>query len=195
MTNQIFELADIAGILGIEKSCAKSWTIGRPFSVRPSIRAASGKGSRNLFSRNDVYRFALVKRLNEAGAPVAAIKTMLEKLEPDLTGDTVWRAGSYARSTPIHASTDPDILPSDPQREHWVVIDLKSSRGPDLLYDVEVLEVYAEAFRSTPQPERDIVCRYAVNLKSIADDVSTKIDLYSRQQKGQKEKRPKRRQR
>jgi hypothetical protein len=73
----VYELADIANVLKIEKSRVKNWTIGRPFSVTPSVRISSGKGSRNLFSLTDLYCFALIKHLLELDAPVAAVQEML----------------------------------------------------------------------------------------------------------------------
>ena len=91
MAIEVFELADVAAILGIEKSRVKYWTIGRPFSVQASVRASFGKGSRNLFSRNDIYCFALVKRLSDVGAPAKAIQDMLEKLAADVAEDAVWQ--------------------------------------------------------------------------------------------------------
>jgi hypothetical protein len=78
---------------------------------------------------------------------------------------------------------------TNPKSPGWVVIDLKNSKSPDLSYDVKVVELYAEAFGGTPQPEGDVVCHYAVNLKSIADTVSTKMDLSSRQRKEKRETR------
>ena len=144
----IYELADIAGILGIEKSRVKSWTIGRPFCVRPSVRAALGKGSRNLFSRNDVYCFALVKRLNEAGVPVACIQGMLENLRPNFADDKFWKD------------------------QNWILI---TRKGSDFSYDIDFGAKFFIQFEI--DPEHNIACVYAVNVKSVREAVLDKINF------------------
>ena len=149
---QIYELGDIAAILGIEKSRVKSWTIGRPFSVRASVRASFGKGSRNLFSRQDVYCFALVHRLNEVGVPVAAIQGMLEKFRPYLLDDAFWKNSGwlFLKRTNRDVSYEGDF---DPNEFGYLNIPIK--------------------------PEDELVCSYAINLKPIADDVSARINVFS----------------
>jgi hypothetical protein len=84
----IFELADVANVLNLDKTRVKNWTEGRPFVVRPSIRASTGKGSRNWFSPGDLYSFELIRRLIEMNAPVDAIQQMLDG--PLLTQELCW---------------------------------------------------------------------------------------------------------
>lgn len=151
MTIQIYELADIAALLGIEKSRVKNWTIGRPFSIQPSVRASFGKGSRNLFSRNDVYCFALVQRLSEAGAKSADIQGMLEKLKPNLTGDMFWKGGNWLSLKRTNRNISCEV-----------------TEGPQGIGYINV----------PIEPEDEVVCSYGVNLKSIADHVSTKIEMF-----------------
>lgn len=151
MELQIYELADIASLLGLEKSRVKNWTIGRPFSVRPSVRASSGKGSRNLFSRNDVYCFALVKRLNEIGVPVEAIQQMLQKMGTRMGEDEFW---------------------SD--RRDWLII---KRSGINSAYQVDV-DLVDDCFGYTNisfRSEDDIVCSFGVRLNTIAEATSSKI--------------------
>lgn len=148
---QIYELADIAVLLDLEKSRVKNWTIGRPFSVRPSVRASSGKGSRNLFSRNDVYCFALVKRLNGIGVPVEAIQQMLQKMDARIGEDEFWSDG-----------------------RDWLII---KRSGIDSAYQVDV-DVVDDSFGYTNisfHSEADIVCSFGVRLKTIAEATSSKI--------------------
>jgi hypothetical protein len=65
----IYELGEVAALLHLEKSRIKNWTIGRPFTVRPSLRSSAGKGSRNLFGVTDLYCFALVKHFVDLEIP------------------------------------------------------------------------------------------------------------------------------
>ena len=150
MTVQIYELADVAAILGIEKSRVKNWTIGRPFSVQPSVRASFGKGSRNLFSRNDVYCFALVQRLVEAGTPVAAIQKMLDAVKPHLARDDFWKD------------------------QNWLFVNHTGRSA--LAYAVSWVVESSTNFHLQPQDETG--CFYGVNLRSLGISVSKKIDTY-----------------
>jgi DNA-binding transcriptional MerR regulator len=137
----IYELGDIARITGIPKSRVKNWTIGRPFTVKPSVRRSSGKGSRNLFSHNDLYVFDLVQRLSDIGAPVAGIQNLLEK--QDMSDDWFWKD------------------------QNWVLI---TRKGTSFGYEINLAEEYNGNFPLNP--ENDIVCFYAVNMKTILESVS-----------------------
>jgi len=149
---QIYELADVAAILGIAKSRVKNWTIGRPFSLRPSVRASFGKGSRNLFGENDLYCFALIQRLSDVGAPVAAIQSILDK-QWDLARDAFW------------------------EDQNWVVI---KRQGHHSSYEVNIAP--ESTFNVPLEPEDEVFCFYAVNLKSIVDTVSKKINMFRHRQ-------------
>src|SRR5438445_12482404 len=133
---EIYELADVARIVGIEKSRVKNWTLGRPFTVKPSLRSSFGTGSRNLFSRQDLYCFALVQRLIEADAPVAAIQRMLEKLRPDLPEDAYWK------------------------EQKWIIISRKDRDGS---YDVNYGADYP-ASRKLPQEDQELLSHCTVSL-------------------------------
>jgi hypothetical protein len=148
---EIFELADIAAILGVEKSRVKNWTMGKPFSVRPSVRTSSGTGSSNLFSRNDVYVLALVERLNSAHVPSTEIQRMLEEKRGQLTDDSFWKD------------------------HYWVVI-RRSGREVwfDFGFDAQ------STINITLDPQNDVTSFEAVNLQSLVEAVSTKIGIRSR---------------
>src|SRR5436309_4088844 len=100
---EVFTIGEIATILQVPLSRLKNWTVGRPFKIIPRIMAATGKGSRNLFSLEDVYVFALVNQLHTDGLSHKLIPEVLEDvfLTPKLgpvrfmsltrTGDK-WRA-------------------------------------------------------------------------------------------------------
>jgi len=148
---QVYELADIAAILGMEKSRVKNWTIGRPFSVRPSVRASVGKGSRNLFSRNDIFCFALVKRLNEIGVPVTAIQNVLKKMEAELPRDEFWKSARW-----LHLQ--------------------RTNRDTSFAIAIDVDTFGYE--NVTIEAEDEFVCFYALNMKVIEDLISTKIHMF-----------------
>ena len=69
----VFELGDIAKILGMPIAKAKNWTIGRPMTIEASIRTATGHGSRNLYSLEDVYLMGIANALSKAGMAAKAI--------------------------------------------------------------------------------------------------------------------------
>jgi MerR HTH family regulatory protein len=73
----VFTLGGVAKLLGLPKTRVKNWTIGRPLKVVPEISAGEGKGSRNLYSLEDVYVFALVNELDRDGFSSKTIKAIL----------------------------------------------------------------------------------------------------------------------
>jgi len=95
---EIFELAEMAEVLGMPLTKARNWTIGRPLSIPASIRTATGTGSRNLYSIEDVYLMGLANEFSKAGFAAKAIGRVLEAVDAKQLGEmdwlTVWRAGS-----------------------------------------------------------------------------------------------------
>lgn len=45
----------MAKVLGMPLTKARNWTIGRPLGIPASVRTATGTGTRNLYSIEDVY--------------------------------------------------------------------------------------------------------------------------------------------
>jgi hypothetical protein len=60
------------------KSLVKNWTIGRPLRLLPTLRQAQGTGSRNLYSREDLYRFALAKQLSGDGFSMTTLQRVTD---------------------------------------------------------------------------------------------------------------------
>src|SRR5437868_13693562 len=77
---QIFELSEVAELLRLSRSTVKNWTIGRPLSIKPSIRASRGKGSRNLYSRDDACVLALAAQLSRNGFALKTVQSVLKEL-------------------------------------------------------------------------------------------------------------------
>src|SRR5579864_5649661 len=98
MEIKVFELAEMADVLGMPLTKARNWTIGRPLSIPASIRTATGTGSRNLYSIEDVYLMGLANEFSKAGFAAKAIGRLLEAVDAKGLGQmdwlTVWRAGS-----------------------------------------------------------------------------------------------------
>lgn len=80
---EIFGLGEVARIIGAPPSRVKDWTIGRPLLIAPSVLAASGTGTRNLYSREDVYWMAMLKQLGEAGLATEVLSDVLRVRESE----------------------------------------------------------------------------------------------------------------
>jgi hypothetical protein len=78
---QTFEFREMIDVLGMSPTKAKNWTVGRPFKLEPSIRTASGQGSRNLYSLEDVYLMGVANELSRAGMAAAAIGRVVAELK------------------------------------------------------------------------------------------------------------------
>ena len=87
----VFTLGEVAKVLSVPSSRIKNWTIGRPFHVAPSIVTGRGKGSRNLYSLEDVYFFALLNRLDGDGLSTDLIGWVVtdERVRTRLTARSV----------------------------------------------------------------------------------------------------------
>ena len=60
-----FQSRDVERITGVKNKRLWAW-IDRGFIV-PSIQQAEGPGTRNIWSRNDLYSIAIFKKLSESG--------------------------------------------------------------------------------------------------------------------------------
>src|SRR5689334_4058512 len=95
---KIFELSEMAAVLGMPFTKVRNWTIGRPLTIPASIRTATGTGSCNLYSIEDVYLMGLAYEFSKAGFAAKAIGRLLEAVDAKRLAEvdwlTVWRAGS-----------------------------------------------------------------------------------------------------
>jgi DNA-binding transcriptional MerR regulator len=82
MTADIFFKAEVARILEIPQTTVKSWTIGLPLNLHPH-RSGLGKGSRNIYSVNDLYRFSFANQLRGDGIAPSVIQSVLDELGQD----------------------------------------------------------------------------------------------------------------
>ena len=98
---KIFELSEMAEVLGMPLTKARNWTIGRPLMIPASIRSSTGTGSRNLYSIEDVYLMGLANEFSKAGFAAMAIGRLLTEIKADRLAEmewlTVWRAGTLKK--------------------------------------------------------------------------------------------------
>lgn len=80
---QVFEISEVATILGMPVSKVKNWTIGRPLKIKPSVRVAKGRGKRNLYGRKEVFLFGLARHLSEDGLDVGVINEIIATFQRD----------------------------------------------------------------------------------------------------------------
>lgn len=62
---QEFTTFDIAKILGIKRNCIQPWIDGS--FIVPSIQKSTRRGTKNIFSREDLYRIRLFQQLLDSG--------------------------------------------------------------------------------------------------------------------------------
>jgi len=74
----IFELAEMAKVIGMPFTKAKNWTMGRPIRFRASLRSGMGTGSRNLYSLDDVYLMGIAYECGKAGMAAKAIGRLID---------------------------------------------------------------------------------------------------------------------
>src|SRR5438445_13556436 len=90
MEIKVFELAEMAELLGMPLTKARNWTIGRPLSIPASIRTATGTGSRNLYSIEDVYLMGLANEFRKAGFAAMAYGRMVEAIDGKKLAEMDW---------------------------------------------------------------------------------------------------------
>jgi hypothetical protein len=79
--NDVLDLSGLAQVVGIPILQARNWTSGRPLRIKPSVRAAIGKGSRNLYDEIDVFKIAVAHRLRRDGLGFNLIEYVLEHVD------------------------------------------------------------------------------------------------------------------
>jgi hypothetical protein len=121
-----FDLNVMAKLVGIKVTKAKNWTVGRPFTIPASAYQASGRGSINLYSIDDVYLMAVAHEFSKAGFAAKAIGKLVESLRakyPSL-GDApalaVWRAKAGGKFEIREASN------RLPESDLWITISTPS---------------------------------------------------------------------
>jgi hypothetical protein len=97
---QVFEINEVAKIVGVDRVKAKNWTASHSAILSPSIRSARGTGSRNLYSVSDVYRMGLAYELRKGGMAVQPIGKVLNQIPARwdrFESLTLWRTSEFAK--------------------------------------------------------------------------------------------------
>ena len=76
LSDGVFSSNFVAQFLGVKPGCLKEWLK----FIEPSIWRASGPGTRNLFSRMDIYKLCAFKELLGRGFKREAAKNILGQL-------------------------------------------------------------------------------------------------------------------
>jgi hypothetical protein len=105
-TVKVFELLEMEKILGLKTGKAKNWTNGRTgIVIEPSVRKASGTGSRNLYSLQDLYLLGVAEEFSKAGFAAKAIGRLLEAARPmlgEVDRNTAWTVYRRTGAGPFH---------------------------------------------------------------------------------------------
>lgn len=110
MSTQVFELPEIAAILGLDIAKAKNWTNGRTgLEIAPSVRPAGGTGKSALYSLQDLYLMAVAAEFSKAGFASKAIGKLAETVKPmvakPIPPDTMWTTWRVKPAGPFRVET------------------------------------------------------------------------------------------
>ena len=81
----VYTTFEICKKMGIRKERFREW-IDRGY-IKPSIQKASGRGTKNLFSKNDLYTIALFNYLIDRGFSREEVSRRISKIYQDWGGE------------------------------------------------------------------------------------------------------------
>ena len=81
---ELFSIGQMTTILSMNPDKVKNWMAGKPFKFVPSAQAGSGKGSRHIYNRQDLYLLGIANELSKAGFAGKAIGGLLKAIGPKL---------------------------------------------------------------------------------------------------------------
>ena len=114
-----FTLRDISIILGEKINRVRPWVL----YVKPSVREATSRGETNLFSRTDLYRFAILRGLVDFGWARETVGRLISSIDED----TFWRC--------VHAWYDEFRFSKDyfdANFDNWIDVAIKESDRHDM---------------------------------------------------------------
>jgi len=144
----VFTLAEAATVLEMPKSIIRNWTIGRPLKFSPTVKRALGTGTRNLYSREDLYLFSLAWHMVEFGLSTTKIQGVLDQFS--IIGRDL--GGPHAISWVL--------LEPNPKNRKWIFVILIPQRTP---------------WPNVASHSKDAINRYFVDFGQIRDEIDTRI--------------------
>jgi hypothetical protein len=150
--SRVFFQSEVAALLEMPDSLIKSWTIGRPLRITPQ-RRATGSGTRNLYGREDLYRFAIAKHLSMDGFASHAIQFILDALGNQLSsaGFAIVSGGSKV-TTPWRRCIEPKVhlvASAEFEKKRWTLAN---------------------------DPANDSMCFYFLNIRAIVSAVDVRVE-------------------
>lgn len=105
-TLTVFQLPEMAEILGLDMGKAKNWTNGRTgLVITPSVRPAGGKGRSALYDLHDLHLMAVATEFSKAGFASRAIGRLADVVKPLLdqpvSRDNVWTISRTSAKGPF----------------------------------------------------------------------------------------------
>ena len=79
---EVYQTAAVTAITGVKRPRLQTW-LERGW-IQPSIQSGSGAGTRNIFSRNDLYIIGIFKLLTETGIPRETVGDIIAELKGDI---------------------------------------------------------------------------------------------------------------
>ena len=107
----LFTIGEMTSIIRMKSDKVKNWMAGKPFKFEPSAKSARGRGSRNIYQRQDLYLLSIANEFSKAGFAGKAIGRLLTAIRPRLARLnhdsvlTVWRT---TPGGPFHLGTGRD---------------------------------------------------------------------------------------
>ena len=173
--SRLYGTKQVAEILRIPEWRVKNFAEGVQYRIPPSIRVGTGRGSRRLYTEEDVFRIALADHLVQSGF-------------------TAEEVGCGVREVPESAFKHDYVL------ESFAPISLPLGQMPILIRVACTSPVWqftkarvaskwakdALGFRKQPLPPRGV---FVLNIAELVYRVRTRLDEYHEEQ-AQKEKQP-----
>ena len=125
-----FRAAEVTRINGIKRTRLQQW-LEKGWIV-PSIQVANGHGTRNRYSRHDLYTIGLFKKIIESGLPRRTAGEWLARCREHAVGsgytaDSIWDLPSARsdKSLIVYAKqnrSEPEVFVTDrgPLFQHWI---------------------------------------------------------------------------
>jgi len=111
---RLFESAEVTAIVGIQPLYLNKFVERKQYGIEASLRAGRGRGSRRLFSEEDVFGVALVWWLFESGLRSGAIQYVLNQI----CGGTLKSKASAASTILLERKAEVLVVRREPRKNN-----------------------------------------------------------------------------